>query len=189
MTIQEKNIDSRWMTVNQMRAKSGDDDIDIPQLPGYGDLPVGLANNPSFVSLIYGLNMSAAVGADEDGIDGGKVENAPEVGNLPQSQDSLSVSNQLARGDTRPSRMVENIRSFDAIYKEAFKGELKKMKTVYRRGLEREGNPLNRDFASDIIDDEMMDAIKSDIKDISDVDVLNEYFSELIEGIDDTSGI
>jgi len=189
LTIQEKNIDSRWMTVNQMRAKSGDDDIDIPQLPGYGDLPVGLANNPSFVSLIYGLNMSAAVGADEDGIDGGKVENAPEVGNLPQSQDSLSVTNQLARGDTRPSRMVENIRSFDAVYKEAFKGELKKMKTVYRRGLEREGNPLNRDFASDIIDDEMMDAIKSDIKDISDVDVLNEYFSELIEGIDDTSGI
>lgn len=186
LTIQEKNIDSRWMTINQMRAKSGDDDIDVPQLPDYGNLPVSLATNPSFISVLYGLNMTPDTGDNADGVDGGKVENAPEVGNLPQSQDSLSVTNQMARGDARPSRMVENIRSFDAIYKEAFRGELKKMKTVYRRGLERDGNPLSREFVSDIIDDEMMDSIKSDIQDIDNIDVLNEYFSELIGGIDDT---
>lgn len=192
LTIQEKNIDSRWMTVNQMRAKSGDDDIDVPQLPGYGDLPVPLATNPSFVSLIYGLNQptgESGEGEDavDDGIDGGSISNPPDIGNLPQSQDSLSVTNQLARGDTRPERMVENIRSFDGfdvIYREALRSELKKMRTVYRRSLEREGDVLHRKFVSELIDDEWMTEIEEDMKSIKNTDQLSDYFNNLMERVD-----
>ena len=191
LTIQEKNIDSRWMTVDQMRAKSGDDNIDIPQLPGYGDLPVSLATNPSFISLIYQLNQpqggSGEDGSTDDGIDGGSIEKPMGVGNLPQSQDSLSVTNQLARGDARPSRMVENIRSFenlDVMYREVLRSELKKMKTVFRRNLERDGDVLSRKFISEFIDDEWMSEIEDSVKKYDNAEQVAEYISEIIERID-----
>lgn len=86
LTIQEKIINSRTRTINEMREDDGQSPFIDDLFPGYGDLPVSMATNPSFVQLYYNIGADSLV-------DEGRIAKEPEVGNVNTLQDpSLTVA-------------------------------------------------------------------------------------------------
>jgi HK97 family phage portal protein len=163
LTIQENNVYSRWMTMDEMRQTQGNAPLsgDIGKL--IGELPVPLATNASFVGNLLQLNVDPTHIADPD-----------EPGNLAESQDSLAVVNQLADGDTTPDEMIENIKS------EAIHAELKRWKRVARKSFSNNGDPLSRTFESTIIPANIRDNITLSLMESGSLDDISDVFNPFI---------
>lgn len=176
LTIQEKIVDQNWETIEGMRLKDGQPVFDIPNMPGYSKLPVRLANNAAFVMAYYGLGQPTAT-PDE--------KKPMEVGNLPGARDSEAMTNQLAREDMRPDNITSSAQKStdDIIFQEAVKAELKRYKTVARRNFERAGDPLARPFKSDIIPDELMEAITDGLEHAQEYDEISAVFDVMMEQV------
>jgi hypothetical protein len=118
LTIQEKIINSRTRTINEMREDDGLSPFPEDPFPGYGELPVQLATNPSFVQVFYDIGDNG-----ESSVDEGRIEKDPEVGNVDTLQDpSLSVA--------EASKMTKAIRI-------ATTAELRSMKKVFSKDPKR----------------------------------------------------
>lgn len=175
LTIQEKIVDQNWETIEGMRLKDGQPLFEVPGMPDYVKLPVRLATNPSFVARYYNLGQ----------VTDSKTKKPMGVGNLPGARDSEAMTNQLAREDMRPDNVMSSAQKSldDEIYNEAIKAELKRYKTVARRNFERAGNPLSRPFKSDIIPDELQEAIADGLEHAQEYDEISAVFDVLMEGL------
>jgi phage portal protein BeeE len=160
LNIQEDSLNSRWRTVNEMRAKDGLPPMADPELPNIGELLVWLATNPSFVATKYGLNAR---------VDGGNIETPPDVGNLTDSEAPESFTNRLVNSQAE---------------KVAVLTELKRWKTVAKRAL-KSGEP--RDFISVVIPEILRDEIETGLLTAGSDTAIDTLFTEkreLIEAVE-----
>ena len=138
LTIQENMIAARWRTMDDMREADGDPALEEFMGVDIGNMPVSLANNPSFLMSIMGL--SGAMPQREQG--------DQEVGNL---QDSLApeavVGQELGSGDASPDPQLNGVNT-KSVFKTAFNDELSRWKKVSKRNLARNESRL---FVTDII--------------------------------------
>ena len=123
--------------------------------PGIGNLPVQLANNPSFISTAYGMG---------GGVDGGNIEKPDDVGNLNESQAPEQMANQLATNE---------------ITRTAILAELKRWRKVAKRSLRDSGSPLAKTFATNIIPQDMYVNIIKDLTTHDIDDVFEEYRNQV----------
>lgn len=166
LTIQEKIVDGRYRTVNEMRERDGESPFENPDFPDYGLLPVQLANNPSFIDIYYGLSAKtqleladAQAQNSPGGVDRGRIENPQDIGNLPGLQD--------------PERMASTSdQSAKSAQLTAIKAELAQMKKVLKKSPDR---LFEREFVPDELNEQI---VNSD-------DPIGEItkFMELVDGI------
>ncbi len=157
LQIQEKQVQSRYMTVNEMRELDGLAPLEIDGVENIGNYLTSLANHPQFVTVNWGLNMAkesddtasgdTAIGNNggesDDGINAGHVPNLPEVGNISGSLAPEATANRLAISDSG-LKMALNL-------------ELKQRKKVAQKAL-KSGEP--RPFSYEIIPTEIQDQIE-----------------------------
>lgn len=187
--VQEHNVNWRAKTINEAREDLGlpeyDDSFKFPndvQLEGFGNLPVPLAIDSSFVTLLYDIGM----------VD-------PHLLNLPGEADGLTrlmdKVNQTAAQRTQtkpanaklpglpsaesPKRMTNRLakKSFDA----AKSLELKRWKKVALRELSKSGLPSEREFASEILSTDEINAVKTALSECQNEDEIRALFNSLMD--------
>lgn len=164
LNIQEKTIDSRWNTINEMRERDGDPPLTDPEkLIGLGDLPIALASNASFVAQYFGI----------EGVSKRTPAQPADVGNLSDFQDPESLTNQLARGN---DQAIGNEITIKSAVDEGIKAELKRYRTVAKRNLVRHDNPLYRQFETDVIPKDIFLSITKGLEKVATEDELLELF-------------
>jgi hypothetical protein len=150
LNIQEAMIFSRWRTMNEMREMNGEPPMpENPDFPGYGDLPVMLAVNSSFIATYY------EIGVEE--VDEG--EDPAEVGNLSDFQDPTALTNQMARDDEPATGNEINVKKYNPAEAAGINEELKRWKTVVKRELRNKGFATSREFVSNVIPESMHEEI------------------------------
>lgn len=155
LRIQEFTMNRSVLTYDQGAAFWGGqpfDDAGLPTpLPGYGGLPLALANNPAFVLKYYGL------GSMKD------PEQAPEeVGNMPEFRDPEATVNQLAESES-------NI-DIKAAVKMAIDEDLKRYNKVLKRVWRKKQSPsglADIEFDSDVIPAEYRGEIERALYDVA----------------------
>lgn len=164
LNIQEKTIDSRWNTPNEMRERDGDPPMEDPKgLEGLGDLPIPLASNASFVAQYFGI----------EGVSKRTPAAPADVGNLSDFQDPESLTNQLARGN---DQAIGNEITVKSAVNEGIKTELKRYRTVAKRNLTRHDNPLYRQFETDVIPKEIFLSVTKGLEKVATEEELMELF-------------
>ena len=164
MSVQEANIYWRVRTVNEAREELGAAKllIDEKRMPGYGELPVPLAIDPSFVTLYYDI---------------GRLD--PALYNLPGGSDTLTrflqkvnqANEQQAVGaanlgakppDQQPS-LQQSVSPKKLVNDQVKKSELKRYRKVSLKDLALGKRPEDRDFVSEILTLETLKAIQKDL--------------------------
>lgn len=126
LEIQERAVDARWSTINDMRERLGMPTLEIRGMEGtdgktpYGDLPVSLATNVAFLSGYYELNL---IGGNGMGSDVTEEPSEPGVGHLPGSEAPSAVVRDEA-GNANPDPNLKAV---------AFAAELKQFRKVWRK--------------------------------------------------------
>lgn len=157
LSIQEDSLNSRWRTIDEMRAKDGLPPMDNSEFPGIGELLVWLATNPSFIATNYGLN---------NRVDGGNIETPPDVGNLNESLAPEAMANRLVNSQAE---------------KVAILTELKQWKTVAKRAF-RDGE--NREFVCLVIPNELKLEIENGLKSTKSEDSIDKLFGDIRDEIE-----
>jgi hypothetical protein len=165
--LQERNVYFRIYTIDEARAEVGLQPFKNDELPDYGQLPVSLATNPAFVSKHYAPEPEPV---QETG------ELPDDVGNLPESQDSEMMVNQLAEGKA----------SIDikAAVVDGMTTELKRYKKVITRDYRKHGDSnrlVEREFDTDIIPHDVMESIKLKLGAVTEEGHITEVFSEWLQ--------
>ena len=136
--------------------------IDEKRLPGYGELPVPLAIDPSFVTLYYDI---------------GRLD--PALYNLPGGSDTLTrflqkvnqANEQQAEGATNlgakppdqlPS-LEQSVSPKRLINSQVKKSELKRYRKVSLKDFAQGKRPEDRDFVSEILSLETLKSIQEDL--------------------------
>lgn len=165
LTIQEKIVDTRYRTIDEMREQTGDPPFENERMPGFGGLPTALATNPSFVSTYFGLGPASTPGrGDPDGIHGGRIESAEDVGN---TNDSLAPERLVnVESGTNLPGIQKAVSRPDPVEREAYLSEFRKMKKVaQKRGLSG--------FSSDIIEPDLLQQIKDIYAETEDAQIID----------------
>ena len=97
-----------------------------------------------------------------------------EVGNLSDFQDPESITNQMSRGNTPATGNDINVKAIE----EGVRAELKRYKTVAKRGLKRDGDALSRQFVSDIIPVDIYDNLTKGLESADTEEMIEELFVE-----------
>lgn len=176
LNIQEAMIYSRWRTIDEMRERDGDPPLeDIPDMPGLGNMLVQQALNSAFLTTYYEL---APDNNEKALAEGDKAQT--EVGNLPNSQDPESLTNQLARGGEPASgneiSLKAMIKSLSPAEKLGVRTELQRWRTVAKRQMTKSGDAKDREFESEVLPDELAKEIKADLFANIDDEELEEVF-------------
>lgn len=163
LAVQEANIYWRVKTVNEAREQLGLKVYENKEFEDYGNLPVPLAIDPSFVTLFYDI---------------GRLDPL-DVGNLPGSSDTLdrflgrvnqiSQHRQLKPEPSQPGltqsespvTLTRRIANQSPSTTEAKKSEFRRWRKVALKEFSLGKNPADRDFLSDILDVETILDIKS----------------------------
>jgi hypothetical protein len=162
LKIQEDLVNGRIHSVNEMREARGESPFENDLMPDWGDLPVSLATNPSFTSLVYGIGMEEEVEGEEKDkkksgdspVDEGRIEKDPDVGNTSGLLDPERVAPTEVKG------------ALDI----ALRDELKKLRKV------KSNNP-DREFHRTYITDDIWNSIKDDNDPIGKIDKLIEVIN------------
>ncbi len=157
LNIQENSLNSRWATMDEMRALEGKPPMDIEGLDGIGELPVWLATNPSFIAVKYVMNNQ---------VDGGNIETPPDVGNLNESIAPEAMANRLVNSEAEKAGVLT---------------ELKRWKTVAKRAVK---SGENRVFVSGVIPNILSDEIEHRLTYMKSNDDIDKLFDEMRDRIE-----
>jgi phage portal protein BeeE len=157
LNIQEDSLNSRWKTIDEMRAKDGLPPLENSEFPEMGSLLVWLATNPSFIATKYGLN---------NRVDGGNIETPPDVGNLNESLAPEALTNNLVNSQAEKLAVIT---------------ELKQWKTVAKRAVR---DNEERPFTCVVIPDILRDRIDGELKTIKTQTAVDDLFNKIRDEIE-----
>jgi hypothetical protein len=169
LNIQEKNVRSRWMSINDMRVEENKKPLEIEELPGIGDLPLMLSTNAAFVLKYYSIGESNASHQEELGA----------VGNLTDSQSPVQIANQLTDQLTMDSKSAWQEINVEKAIIDGINQELKRWRVVARRAIERQDRDAT-DFETDLIPIPVKSIITERLKQATTADDVIAIFDEHI---------
>jgi hypothetical protein len=169
LNIQEKNVRSRWMSMNAMLTEENKKPIEVERLPGIGDLPLMLATNAAFVLKYYGIGEGNASHQDDSG----------DIGNLTDSQSPVQVANQLTDQLTMDSKAAWQEINVEKAIIDGINQELKRWRVVAKRAIERQDRDAT-DFETDLIPISIKSIITERLKQAMTADDVVAIFDEHI---------
>ena len=162
LNIQASMIESRWSTVNEMRAATGEPPMEEFMGVDIGELPVSLANNSAFIMSLAGLSGAQPQHQMADA----------EVGNLTDSLAPEAQLNELA-GGASPAPLVESGINNKSAIKLAVTEELNRWKKVSKRNINRNET---REFITDIVPAPVQILLRKSLESIDNVENLEAVF-------------